>query len=126
MRRAPGFTLIEVMLALVILTVVLLAMGGATAGYLQTVTVSDREAAALQLAHDRLDEVRLHPDYGGIDTLYNGVESNFPSLPGFTRTTVVAHYGGAGRPMDFKRVTVTVEGPGLVRPVSRTITVGAP
>lgn len=126
MRRRTGFTLIEVMIALVILTVVLLAIGGATARYVHSVATSDWEEAARQLAHDRIEEIRLYPDYGGLDTLFQAVESGFPSLPGYTRTTQVVQVGGPGRPMDFKRITVTVDGPGLVDPVARTITVGAP
>ena len=125
MRRRRGFTLIEVIISLVILTVVLLAIGSATAGYLHAVAESDRHAAAVQLAHSRIEEARLHPDYGTLAAL-EGVEADFPSLPGFTRTTEVVRYGGPGAPADFTRITVTIDGPGLTRPVARTISIGAP
>jgi hypothetical protein len=36
------------------------------------------------------------------------------------------HFGGVGQPNDYKKITVTVSGPGLLAPVARTVTVAAP
>ncbi|GBD32317.1 MAG: hypothetical protein KatS3mg081_1944 [Gemmatimonadales bacterium] len=121
-----GFTLIEVMIALVILSVAILGMGTLTAGLVKTTAVGDVTAAAIQLAEDRIEEVRIEPVYAKIDSLYAGTETGFPTLPGFTRTTEVVHYGGPGQSFDYKKITVTVEGPGLLAPVVRTVTVAAP
>ena len=49
-----------------------------------------------------------------------------PALPGFSRHTDIVHFGGVGQPNDYKKITVTVSGPGLLAPVSRTVTVAAP
>lgn len=126
MRRG-GFTLIEVMMAIVILVGVVLGMASVTGRMLHTIATSDRSAAAVELAADRLEEVRLDPDYEGLEDEYEETESSFPSLPGFTRTTDISHTGGAGESgPDYKRVTVKVDGPGLLKPISRTVTVGAP
>jgi prepilin-type N-terminal cleavage/methylation domain-containing protein len=121
-----GFTLIEVMLALVIFMVVLLGVGQMTASMVHTVATSERQEAAVQLAHDRLALVQATPRYAALESLYVATETTFPTLPGFTRVTQVVRSGGPGQPMDHKTVTVTVTGPGLLVPVSRTITVAAP
>lgn len=124
--RPAGFTLIEVMIALVILSVAILGMANLTASMVRTTAVGDVTAAAIQLAEDRIEEVRIEPAYTEIDSLYAGTESGFPTLPGFTRTTEVVHYGGPAQQFDYKKITVTVTGPGLLIPVVRSVTVAAP
>lgn len=126
LRGRSGFTLIEVMVALVILSVVLLGMGATIGGLLHTATSSDWNTAAQQLAEDRIEQVRLEPSYAALDTLYAGTESTFPGLSGWTRDTEIVHFGGTGQSVDYKKVTVTVSGPGLRVPIARTVTVAAP
>ncbi len=121
-----GFTLVEVMIALVILLVVLMGFSQMTASMVHTVATSDRQEAAVQLVHDRLEQVRLAPHYAALESLYVAHETSFPTLPGFTRITQIVHTGGPGLALDYKKVTVTVSGRGLLVPVSRTITVAAP
>ncbi|MGH7648903.1 MAG: type IV pilus modification PilV family protein [Gemmatimonadaceae bacterium] len=124
--RRTGFTLIEVMMALVILLGVILGVAQLTAKMVHTVATSDQQLTAVQLAEGRLEQIRLDPDYTDLETNYNATETSFPTLTGFKRVTVVTHVGGAGKTQDYKKVTVTVTGPGVVSPVSRTVTVGAP
>lgn len=126
MRAARGFTLIEVMMALVILMVVLLGFAVSSTRLLHTVTMSDRQESAIQLASSRLELVQLEPNYAALDSLFVRTETNFPTLPGVTRTTTITRFGGPGQPIDYKRITVTVAGPGLLAPVVRTTTVAAP
>jgi prepilin-type N-terminal cleavage/methylation domain-containing protein len=126
MKNERGFTLIEVMMALTIIAGVLLAMGAATASFVHEVAVGNRNAMALQLVDDRIETVQTDPYYAGLDTAYAGTETDFPTLPGYTRTTTILAVGGAGQSVNYKKVTVTVAGPGLAQPVARTITVGAP
>lgn len=127
LMRRQGFTLIEVMMAIMILLGVVLGMANVTGRMLHTITTSDRAAAAMELAADRLEQIRLDPDYAGLEAEYKGTESDFPTLPGFTRKTDIVHTGGEGKTgPDYKRVMVTVSGPGLLTPLSRTVTVGAP
>lgn len=125
--RRHGFTLIEVMVALVILLGVVLGIAQLTGTMIHTVATSDRRMAAVELAEDRLTQVRLDPSYDNLESLYNGTESSFTGLPGVTRATVIAHTGGGTLTgPDYKKITVTVSGPGLLVPVSRTVTVAAP
>jgi Tfp pilus assembly protein PilV len=124
MRARAGFTLVEVVVALTILMVVMLALITMTGRTVHVSTTSDREQAAIQLATDRTDLVRTDPSYADLDSNYTGEEDSFPTLPGFTRTTVVAHDTTDGH--DYKVISVTVDGPGLNAPVTRTVTVAAP
>jgi prepilin-type N-terminal cleavage/methylation domain-containing protein len=124
MRRRSGFTLVEVVLAMSILLIVMMALVTMTGRTLRVATTSDREQAAVQLVTDRTDEVRTDPDYGGLDTLYAGTESSFPTLPGFVRTTTIVRTTANNN--DFKTITVRVTGPGLGAGVARTVTVAAP
>jgi prepilin-type N-terminal cleavage/methylation domain-containing protein len=124
MNGERGFTLIEVIIALTILLVVMVGLVTMTGKTTNIAATSDRQEAAVQLASDRLDQVRSNPDYAGLDTTYGGTESSFPTLPGFTRTTLLVRTLSSTQ--DFKRVTVTVSGPGVNPAVSRTVTVAAP
>lgn len=124
MRKRPGFTLAEVVVALTILTIVMLALITMTGRTMRVSVLSDAEQAALQLATDRTDLVRSDPFYAKLDSIYETTESSFPSLPGYTRTTNVVHVLDSIR--DYKKITVTVSGPGLMTPITRTVTVAAP
>lgn len=125
MRRS-GFTLIEVMMALVILLGVILGVAQITARMVHTVVTSDQQLTAVQLAEDRLEQIRLDPDYTDLETNYVGTETTFPTLTGFKRVTAITHVGGTGKAQDYKMITVTVSGPGVSTPVARSVTVGAP
>ncbi len=126
MRTKNGFTLIEVMIAMVIMSSVLLAMVAATSSLIHVVTVADRNSSALQLVDSRIERIQMDPGYASLDTAYVGTETNFPTLDGFIRTTTIVRFGGSGQAVDYKKVTVTVTGPGVPAPVSRTITLAAP
>ncbi len=126
MKSNKGFTIIEVVMALVILTVVILGGFSATSGFIHEVAVGDIEAAALQLADDKIAEIRMDPNYATLDSIYPGTENNFPTMAGFTRKTVITQIGGPSSTQDHKKITVTVAGPTLANPVNRTITLAAP
>lgn len=121
-----GFTLIEVMMALVILLGVILGVAQTTARMVHTVVTGDQQLTAVQLAETRLEQIRLDPDYTDLETNYETTESSFPTLTGFSRQTAITHVGGTGKAEDYKKITVTVTGPGVGTPVSRSVTVGAP
>ncbi len=124
MQTRKGFTLIEIVLALTILLVVMLALVTLTGKTVHVSATADRDQAAIQMATDRTDEVRANPAYTLLDSLFAGTESNFPTLPGFTRVTRIVRTTADDH--DFRKVTVTVNGPGLVAPIVRTISVAAP
>lgn len=124
MRARAGFTLLEVVAAMAIFLVVALSLVSLSARSVHLAATRDWEQAAIQLVTDRTDQVLADPRYGAVDSLYAGTETGFASLPGFQRVTQVTRITANNN--DFKRVTVTVTGPGLPAAVSRTITVAAP
>jgi type IV pilus modification protein PilV len=126
MTNQRGFTLIEVVVALTILVVVIMGFISMTGQTTKVAATSDRQEAAIQLASDRIDQIRTDPNYAHLDStgLYVGTESSFPTLPGYQRTTTIVQTTSSGN--DYKRVTVSVTGPGLTTPVTRTVTVAGP
>lgn len=126
MQSKRGFTLIEVMMSLAILTTVVLGMATTTSHFVHTVTVGDRKASARQLVDSRVETIQMDPDYINLESNYVGTETSFPTLDGYTRTTEIVQVGGSGQTQDYKKITVTVDGPGLTTPLQRSVTVGAP
>jgi len=121
-----GFTLIEVMVALVILAIVLLGTAQITTRQVHTVATSAQLQSAVELAESRIAKIETDPNYAALESLYVATENSFASYPGFTRTTAITHTGGTGQTNDYKKATVTVNGPGLLTAVTRTVTVAAP
>lgn len=125
-RRADGgFTLLEVLIAMVILSVMVLGFQAAFTGrLLRDVDTEDRRTVAMQLAAERLRAAQLDPVYGALEARYAGTEATLSGYPGYRRTTRVVRTSTAT--LDYKTLTVTVEHPRMPRPVSRTLVVAAP
>lgn len=121
-----GFTLIEVMVALVILAVVLLGLGAATGTLVSRVADSGRKEVAVELTQDRLTRIQIDPAYDSLEARYASTGDSVPGHPGFTLSTSIVHWGGSNQAEDYKVVTVQVDAIGLAKPVERTVTVGAP
>ena len=130
-RPAPGHrgvTLIEIMISVVILSVVLLGMGRYLVDFSKAVRRSEARTVAINLAAQRISEIRASPNYSGLETNYAVSESSIPGFTRYTRATTITHVGGP-RPTytnDYKTVTVIVNSPSLTSPVSKTIIVAAP
>ena len=123
-----GLSLVEVVVALVILTSVLLGLARFAVGFTRTVTQADSRTIAVNLVSQRISEIRAAPNYSGLETTYNGTESTITGFPRFTRRTVIVRTGGP-RPTftnDYKTVTVDVTAPGLTQPIRKTVVVAAP
>ena len=126
MTGRRGFTLIEVMIALTILLVVIMLLASSTGRTVNIAATASAQETALQLAMDRVEQIRGDPRYNALEATYTATENVFPGLPGYVRTTRIVHVGGVGQANDYKKITVTVTGPGLAAPVARTMTVAAP
>ncbi len=126
--RRDGFTIVEVLLALLLLSFMVMGFQAATGEIIHYAAQSDREAVAVQLVEDRLDLIRLDTDYNNIESRWEAVESDLTNYPGLTRTTEIArtYQEQATGILDYLKVTVTVEGASLRGPVARTIAIGAP
>lgn len=126
--RGRGMTLIEVIIAMTILATVLLGMGKFALIFSRSERQSDARTVAVNLAAQRLSEVRAAPNYAKLDSTFAGTEASIPGFPGFVRQTSVVRTGGP-RPTfsnDYKTITVVVSAPTLAAPVQETVVVAAP
>ncbi len=126
--KREGFTLVEVTISILILSVALLGLATTTTRMIAPVADLEAEFVALQSAEDKLAEITLDPRFAGLDTLYGGTDTAVVGLPGaqrvtsFSRTTAS---GTGGKVIDYWTVTVVIRGGRLVEPVSRKLIVGS-
>jgi Tfp pilus assembly protein PilV len=121
-------TLIEIIIALTILAVVILGMGQFAFNFSRTERRSEARTIAVNLADQRLSEIRSSPNYSGMEAAFAGTETTIAGFTGYQRATTIVHTGGP-RPTftnDYKTVTVSVTAPGLATPVTKTIVVASP
>jgi prepilin-type N-terminal cleavage/methylation domain-containing protein len=110
-----GFTLVEIMVALVILLVVVVGLGRFAAAFTSSVTVATVRTVATSVAVEQLDLVRADPTYP-LPVAWAGTVTGFPGYPTMMRRTVLQRITGAVPPRDYTRVTVKVWHPALRRP----------
>jgi prepilin-type N-terminal cleavage/methylation domain-containing protein len=124
--RHDGMTLVEVLVALVLMAGVLLAMGRFSGALAHTTGAARVTATATQLVADRLEQVKSAPRYTAIESLYVATEATVSGFAGFSRQTIVKRVGGtATDSIDYKIVTVQVANSALAKPVRKS-TVIAP
>ena len=118
----------EMIVSVVILSVAILALSTSTTRLIGVAMSAETNALALQAVEDRLAEVRLHPIYQQLDSLYSESGSAIPHLDELSRSTVITRVirqgEREGKFIDFTRITVEVDGRGLPEPVARTVTIG--
>jgi prepilin-type N-terminal cleavage/methylation domain-containing protein len=119
-----GFTLVEVLIALVMLSVVLLAAAGSTTRYLSLITKNRIKIQAAAVADAQIANVRVSPAYDSLSVRFDSTRSGIP-FPGYSRVTRVVRTG-AGTPSDQTKIMVTVTGPELASPIVRYATIAAP
>ena len=118
-----GFTLIEIMMALVVLTIAILGLATSTSGFMHVVTVGQARSTAIQLAQQRIEQIQMDPYYAGLDSAFGGTETNLPSLAGYTRITTIVPSTDS---LDYKTITVSVIDPTAADTIRRTVIVAAP
>ncbi len=127
MSNRRGFTLIEIMIALVILTIVSVGLGKFVATFLHTVGTSTAKTVATAVAQEQLELIRADPGYATLVTNYNNLTTaGFPGYTNMTRTVRVVRTTGATPRRDYTKVTVQVTEPTMGTPVNVTIVVAAP
>lgn len=126
-----GFSLVEIMVALTILSIIILGLANTTISFLHETTLDTVRVRAQSYADMRVAVIRGYPEY---DALVATFTSSDTPEPGFTRQTKVVRdktatstcNNPAGCPKnDITRVTVTVNNSSLSSPVSRTISIAA-
>jgi len=129
-----GFTLIEMVIAVVILGLVLLIVPLAGTRFMGTVTGNRVRVEANAIADGWISRCRAEPNYDSLTVAARcGTAAGSSVTVGsynFTRTTTVTPdaslTGVADSLNDFVRITVVVTGGGLTAPVSRTVSIARP
>lgn len=133
MSGAPerGFTLIEVMIAIVILSVVCLGLGRFVGNFNHAMGTSTARTMAVSVAQEQIETIRTDGNtavlYPSLRTKFDGVTTtNTPGYPAMTCSTRVVRTTGTNPPSDFTTTTVTVSEPTMGTPVSITTVMAAP
>ena len=101
-----GMTLPEVLIAIAILTIGLLAVVSMLSAGFSDVVVSGGQSKATSYARQKIEELR---NQAFVATLAQTTETGPPNLePGFTRTWQIAAVGVTAAPNRLARITVTV------------------
>jgi type II secretory pathway pseudopilin PulG len=113
-------TLVEVIVAMVILTGAVLGMAGYIANFARTANVVREQERAGQLAVQRLEEVKGGMPYDSLGLRYTRTETGLPGFGSLTRTTTLSRIGGPAAKVDYTIVTVDVTSPRLDKAVRKT------
>jgi prepilin-type N-terminal cleavage/methylation domain-containing protein len=124
-RGRRGMTLIEIMVAMAILTGAMLGMGSFVVNFVREVSTTNVRTTAGQLVADRLEQVKTAPRYVDIDN-YATTETTIAGFPRYSRQTLVKQVGGGVKDLwDYKIVTVIVNAPALSKPMRKSTVIAA-
>jgi prepilin-type N-terminal cleavage/methylation domain-containing protein len=116
-----GMTLVEVVVAMALLSGSLLAMGAYVARYAQVTGATTIRAEANELVAERLEEVKGALQYSTIESVFAKTETSIPNHPLFQRRTLITRTGGTAPALyDYKTVTVIVTAPALKNPAKKS------
>ena len=110
--RHSGFTLIEIMIAILVLAVALIGLAAVTTTTIKGNSFSKAMTAATTLANDKLQDLKARTFTGtSVDTDLTGgshSDTGNPLLGIYNRTWTVADTMGSGGSIRYKTITVTV------------------
>ena len=130
LRRARrGMTLIEVILAVVILSGAMLGLANFGRKFQHTTSESSNQTLASDLATQRLEDVKGARVYSTLVSTYNNITETYATDPvykGFTRYTKVTRCDTTATPKnDYVTVTVSVTGNQLPAAITKTTIIAA-
>lgn len=124
--KRDGFTLIEVLLALVMLTIVCVGMAKFVGTFIHTVSTSTTKTVATEVALQQLELIQADPQYP-LPASYVVSTTGFAGYPAMNRTTVFLRNGGPTyTTKDYTVVTVRVTEPTMRDTVNVTAVVARP
>ncbi|MGH7668840.1 MAG: type IV pilus modification PilV family protein [Gemmatimonadaceae bacterium] len=128
-RRRGGFTLVEVVVAMLILGSALLGMALFVSGMAHSASDSRLLGTANELAADRIETIKTSTSYATLATDFQGTETSIPGsdYTGFTRQTIIKHLGGSSPSdsVDYMVVTVIVFNPAISDTVRKTTVIAS-
>lgn len=107
LRNPRGFTLLEILVALVILTLGLLGVAGLMAGIMQGNSFSNKVTTATTLAQDKLEDIRKL-GFRGTPATDTTVTENYNSIAGYRFYKRVTSIDVGNPSANMKLATVTV------------------
>jgi prepilin-type N-terminal cleavage/methylation domain-containing protein len=125
--RRSGFTLIEIIIAMVILSGSLLGFAAIAQKFTRMNGDILNRTVASELATARIEQIKGARAYSSLVPTYNGVSETWTGTSdwsGFTRNTIVARTGPTVN-NDYVTVTVVVSGRSLISAVRRTTSIAA-
>ncbi|MDQ8165980.1 MAG: prepilin-type N-terminal cleavage/methylation domain-containing protein [Gemmatimonadota bacterium] len=126
--RRRGMTLVEVILAIVILSGTMLGLGNFARKFQSSNSGSTSKALASDLAAQRIADVLAYRPYSSIVSTYNGTSESYTTgvFAGLTRATSAVRCSGCPTATtDYITVTVSVSGNDLSTAVTKTVVVAA-
>ena len=121
-------TLVEVILAIVILSGTMLGLGNFARKFQSANSGSTTRTLASDLAAQRIEEVRSYRTYASIATTYASTSEAYATgeYKGFTRTTTAVRCSGCPTATeDHVTVTVSVSGNDLTVAITKTVVIAA-
>jgi type II secretory pathway pseudopilin PulG len=126
MKARKGMTLVEVIVAMMLLVGVVLVLGGFSAKFAQASNQAHLIVLANEIAAARLDVVRQQPTYVALDTLVVANDSVRADASWYKVQTQKTRIGGGVLDsVDYKMFTVTVTHPMMRKVVTKTTAVAA-
>jgi prepilin-type N-terminal cleavage/methylation domain-containing protein len=126
-RRRSGFSLVEVIVAMTILSGTLLGFAYIAQRFTRSNTEVLVRTMASEIATARIEQIKGARAYGTLVSTYNGVTEAWSGThpwAGFSRRTVVARNGPTAS-NDYVTVTVIVSGRALNPAIRRTTSIAA-
>jgi prepilin-type N-terminal cleavage/methylation domain-containing protein len=130
MAKRSGFTLIEMLIAVVILVIIATGVARFASNFSHGMGNSSLRLVAAGVANDRLQLVRADPRYTRLVTIYGtgaGADTTgFSGYPRMRRTTTVVRDQSGTPARDRTTVTVRVTDPAMSDTVSVTAIIASP
>lgn len=130
MTSRRGFTLIETMMAVVVLATLAVGVARFSATFSKDLASSSVRVVAAAVASDRMQLIRADPRYATLVTLYNtgaGADTTgFPDYPLMRRITNLVRDQSGSPARDRTTVTVRIIDPSMPDTVSVTSVIASP
>ncbi|MDB4898390.1 MAG: hypothetical protein JWN53_198 [Gemmatimonadetes bacterium] len=127
-RVRAGMSLMEIVVAMMILVGVVLALGGFTLKFSRASNQAHLVINANEIAVNQLDLIRMQQqNYASIDSTLVGTTTVQSDFTTFTVRTDIKRMGGNGPKdtVDYKFITVTVTHPAMTKQVIKSTAVAA-